>query len=99
MDANVFQLLTEDFLLASASHNISIAGGNIAFPCAISFLTIEPNNCNAQANSTGSTTLELAAINVSPPILQPLPLIRSEDFLVQEFLHGKSFLPKGTSGA
>ena len=73
MDANVFQLLTEDFLLASASHNISIAGGNIAFPMRYK-LPHQSNPITATLKRTprAQRPWKLAAINVSPSDLATL---------------------------
>lgn len=67
MDANIFQLLTEDFLLASASHNISIAGGNIAFPIRYK-LPHQSNPITATLKRTprAQRPWKLVAINVSP---------------------------------
>lgn len=73
MDANVFQLLTEDFLLASASHNISITGGNIAFPMRYK-LPHQSNPITATLKRTprAQRPWKLAAINVSPSDLATL---------------------------
>ncbi|WP_455044221.1 hypothetical protein [Lancefieldella rimae] len=73
MDANVFQLLTEDFLLARASHNISIAGGNIAFPMRYK-LPRQSNPITATLKRTprAQRPWKLAAINVSPSDLATL---------------------------
>ena len=73
MDANVFQLLTEDFLLASASHNISVTGGNIAFPMRYK-LPRQSNPITATLKRTprAQRPWKLAAINVSPSDLATL---------------------------
>ena len=73
MDANIFQLLTEDLLLASASHNISIAGGNIAFPMRYK-LPRQSNPITATLKRTprAQRPWKLAAINVSPSDLATL---------------------------
>lgn len=73
MDANVFQLLTEDFLLARASHNISIAGGNIAFPMRYK-LPRQSNPITATLKRTprAQRPWKLIAINVSPSDLATL---------------------------
>ena len=73
MDTNVFQLLTEDFLLARASHNISIAGGNIAFPMRYK-LPRQSNPITATLKRTprAQRPWKLAAINVSPSDLATL---------------------------
>ena len=73
MDANVFQLLTEDFLLASASHNISVAEGNIAFPMRYK-LPHQSNPITATLKRTpqAQRPWKLAAINVSPSNLATL---------------------------
>ena len=73
MDANVFQLLTEDFLLASASHNISVAEGNIAFPMRYK-LPHQSNPITATLKRTprAQRPWKLAAINVSPSDLATL---------------------------
>lgn len=73
MDANVFQLLTEDFLLASASHNISVAEGNIAFPMRYK-LPRQSNPITATLKRTprAQRPWKLIAINVSPSDLETL---------------------------
>ena len=73
MDTNVFQLLTEDFFLARASHNISIAGGNIAFPMRYK-LPRQSNPITATLKRTprAQRPWKLAAINVSPSDLATL---------------------------
>ena len=73
MDANVFQLLTEDFLLASASHNISVAEGNIAFPMRYK-LPRQSNPITATLKRTprAQQPWKLIAINVSPSDLETL---------------------------
>ena len=73
MDTNVFQLLTEDFLLASASHNISVAEGNIAFPMRYK-LPHQSNPITATLKRTprAQRPWKLAAINVSPSDLATL---------------------------
>ena len=73
MDANVFQLLTEDFLLASASHNISVTGGNIVFPMRYK-LPRQSNPITATLKRTprAQRPWKLIAINVSPSDLETL---------------------------
>lgn len=73
MDANVFQLLTEDFLLASASHNISVAEGNIVFPMRYK-LPRQSNPITATLKRTprAQRPWKLIAINVSPSDLEAL---------------------------
>ena len=73
MDANVFQLLIEDFLLASASHNIRVEGGNIVFPMRYKLPhQSDPITATLKRTSQARRPWKLMAINVSPSDLETL---------------------------